>query len=138
MIFAPSLVKIFSSTPEVIRLGSLFLRWISPFYALCCVNQIYSGALRGAGNSRAAMIIMLTSFVGFRQLYLFIVSNYISNTIIPLAMAYPAGWLLASILVYSYYRRVNLEKNRLIEDSPGDQANKSENFREFSESKTKS
>ena len=137
MVFAPSLVSIFSSTPEVIRLGSLFLRWITPFYALCCVNQIYAGALRGAGNSRAAMIIMLISFVGFRQLYLFIVSNYISNTIIPLAMAYPAGWMLASILVYSYYRSVNLEKHRLIEDTPSDQPKDSAAYEAPAESKSK-
>ena len=91
------------------------MRWLSPFYILCCINQIYAGALRGAGNSRACMIIMLASFVVFRQVYLFIMANFIANEILPIAMSYPAGWLLASLLSQLYYRRVDLNKTRLVE-----------------------
>ena len=58
-------------------------------------NQIYAGALRGAGITRAPMVIMLSSFVVFRQIYLFAMSH-ICNEIIPIAMSYPAGWLLSS------------------------------------------
>lgn len=113
MIFAPELVAFFSK--DAVEYGTIFLRWISPFYVLCCFNQIYAGGLRGAGNSRAPMIIMLTSFVVYRQLYLFVVANFISNTVIPIAMAYPSGWLLASLLTWLYYRKVNLGKTRLVE-----------------------
>jgi putative MATE family efflux protein len=116
LIFSGSLVAFFNDKPEVIEYGTLFLHWITPFYVLCCVNQIYSGALRGAGNSRAPMVIMLVSFVGFRQLYLFVVANFISNTVLPIAMGYPAGWLLCSALTYIYYKNVKLSKSRLVED----------------------
>ena len=116
LIFSGSLVAFFNDKPEVIEYGTLFLHWITPFYVLCCVNQIYSGALRGAGNSRAPMVIMLVSFVGFRQLYLFVVANFISNTVLPIAMGYPAGWLLCSALTYIYYKNVKLAKSRLVED----------------------
>ena len=116
ILFAPSLVAFFNNKPEVIEYGTLMLRWLSPFYVLCCVNQIYSGALRGAGDSRAPMIILLCSFVFFRQAYLYIMANYISNTIIPIGMAYPAGWLLASILTLIYFKKAKLDKNRLVED----------------------
>lgn len=115
MLFAPHLVSFFNDSPEVVSYGTLFLRWISPFYVLCCFNQIYAGGLRGAGNSRAPMIIMLISFVVFRQAYLYVVSNFVSNTIIPISMSYPAGWLLASLLTWIYYRRVNLGKTRIVE-----------------------
>ena len=70
MLLAPHLVRFFNDKPEVIEYGVMLLRYISPFYLLCCINQIYAGALRGAGNSRAPMIIMLASFVVFRQVYL--------------------------------------------------------------------
>ena len=116
ILFAPSLVAFFNNKPEVIEYGTLMLRWLSPFYVLCCVNQIYSGALRGAGDSRAPMVILLCSFVFFRQAYLYIMANYISNTIIPIGMAYPAGWLLASILTLIYFKKAKLNKNRLVED----------------------
>ena len=116
LIFSGSLVAFFNDKPEVIEYGTLFLHWITPFYVLCCVNQVYSGALRGAGNSRAPMVIMLVSFVGFRQLYLFVVANFISNTVLPIAMGYPAGWLLCSALTYIYYKNAKLSKSRLVED----------------------
>ena len=117
LIFSGSLVAFFNDKPEVIEYGTLFLRWITPFYILCCVNQIYSGALRGAGNSRAPMVIMLLSFVAFRQIYLFVVANFISNTVLPIAMGYPAGWLLCSALTYIYFKNVKLSKSRLVEDT---------------------
>ena len=94
----------------------MLLRWISPFYVLCCFNQIYSGALRGAGNTKAPTIIMLSSFVLFRQVYLYIMSG-ICNEIIPIAMSYPAGWLLCSSLTAVYYHKVKLGKTRLVEDN---------------------
>jgi hypothetical protein len=49
------------------------------------------------------MATMLFSFVFFRQIYLFIFSHYISNTIMPIAMGYPAGWLVCSILLMIAY-----------------------------------
>ena len=114
--FAPYIVAFFNSKPEVVQYGTLLLQWLSPFYVLCCVNQIYSGALRGAGNSKAPMVIMLASFVLFRQVYLFAMSR-ICNEILPMAMGYPAGWLLSSILTSVYYFRVSLSRTRLVEDA---------------------
>ena len=117
MIFASPVVAFFNSKPEVVEIGTMLLHWLSPFYVLCCFNQIYSGALRGAGNSRAPMVIMLLSFVVFRQIYLFAMSR-ICNEIIPIAMSYPAGWLLCSTLTTVYYHTVKLGKSRLVEDTP--------------------
>ena len=113
---APHLVVIFNDKPEVVDYGVLFLRRMTPFYVLCCVNQIYSGALRGAGNSRVPMIIMLSSFVVFRQCYLYVVSNFISNTILPLAMGYPAGWLVCSTMTLIYYHKVHLAGTLKLEE----------------------
>ena len=115
MVFASPVVAFFNSKAEVVQIGTMLLHWLSPFYVLCCFNQIYSGALRGAGNSRAPMIIMLSSFVAFRQVYLFIMAR-VCNEIIPIAMRYPAGWLLCSTLTTIYYHTVQLGKNRLVED----------------------
>ena len=118
MLFAPEITAFFNSEPEVIRYGTLLLRLLSPFYLLCCLNQIYSSALRGAGNTRAPMVMMLGSFVLFRQTYLFIMANFISNTLIPIAMAYPAGWLVCSLANAIYYRKTPLDRYRVVESSP--------------------
>ena len=115
MIFAGPLVGFFNSKPEVVEYGTMLLRLMTPFYVLCCINQVLGGALRGAGNSKATMVIMLLSFVAFRQVYLFTVSR-ICNEIIPIAMGYPAGWLLCSTVTFLYYKKTSLTKTRLVED----------------------
>lgn len=115
MVFAPSIVGFLNNKAEVVAHGTMFLRTLTPFYILCCFNQIYASALRGAGNSRASMFIMLASFVLFRQLYLFVMSH-IWNEIIPIAMSYPAGWLVCSLITGIYFHRVSLDRTRLVDD----------------------
>ena len=106
-IFAPSVTAFFNSEPGVIRYGALIIRWIIPFGMLSCINQVLAGALRGAGNSRAPMIIILSSFVAVRQVYLFIMSR-LCNQVVPIVLSYPAGWIICAILMLAYYRRVGL------------------------------
>ena len=101
------IVEIFigSEEPGVILYGTMFLTYLTPAYLLPCFNQIYAGALRGCGKSGIPMAAMLLSFVAFRQVYLFIMANYISNTIMPIAMGYPAGWLVCSLILIVAYKR---------------------------------
>ena len=115
IVFAPYTVRFFVDTPEIVEYGTLFLQTITPFYLLCAFNQIYAGVLRGAGDTLPPTIIMVSSFVLFRQAYLFVMANYISNTIMPIAMSYPAGWLVASIASSIYYRFTDLTKTRVVE-----------------------
>ncbi len=115
MLFSPYLVKIFNSDSEVVRYGSMLLVWLSPFYIFTCVNQIFAASLRGMGNSTAPMIIMLSSFVGFRQLYLYVVSNYISNEILPIGFSYPAGWFVCMCVISIYYFLYKPKKNIIID-----------------------
>lgn len=114
MVFAPQFTGFFNSKPQVVEYGAMLLRLISPFYVLCCVNQVYASSLRGAGNSRAPMVLLVFSFVVFRQIYLFIVTRFISNTVIPVALSYPAGWLVASILMTVYFKHVKLTDSRVV------------------------
>ena len=114
MVFAPQLVTFFNGKAEVIEAGTMFLHWISPFYVLSCPSNVHACALRGSGDSRGPMLIQIFSFVVFRQIYLFIVSNFISNEPIPIAMGYPAGWMVAMILMYLYYRKNGIAVHSVI------------------------
>ena len=115
LIFAPHLTAFFNNKPEVIEYGTMLLQWNTPFYLLCCFNQVYAAALRGAGNSRIPMITMLLSFVLFRQGYLFVMANYICNEVIPIALAYPAGWFVCSLLIFLYYMFVGFGKQKVVD-----------------------
>ena len=122
LLFAPQIVWFFNKNEMIIKYGAELLRAISPFYLIYTVNQIYAGALRGAGKSTAPTVIMISSFVVFRQIYLAIVSR-ITDTYMPIALAYPVGWVLCSIVMYIYYRFSHWEKYMLIGD---DETKKSE------------
>ncbi len=113
LIFAEPLVTFFNDNPDIIRNGALFLRLMSPFYVFCCVNQIYAGALRGAGDSKAPMFIMVGCFVVFRQIYLYVMANYLGNPMLGIVFGYPAGWLLCSLITFLYFRFSHWEKHRL-------------------------
>ena len=102
VIFCAPLIKIFNDDPGVVEYGVMFIRLISPFYLIICFNQIYAGALRGAGDAKAPMFIMLFSFVLFRQRYLDIGTQFI-NTAWFVGLGYPAGWAMCSTLQLLYY-----------------------------------
>ena len=115
MAAAPFLAAIFNPNPAIVDCATLLLHWLTPFYMFTCVNQLLAAGLRGSGNSTAPMVIMLSTFVGFRQLYLFVMSNYISNDLLPVAMGYPAGWALCCIVLTTYY---SLYKFRPLKKAP--------------------
>ena len=115
MFFAPQLVGFFNPKAEVIHFGTQLLRIVSPFYLVYCVHDTLGGALRGAGNGKVPMIITLVCFVAFRQLYLFVMANYICNDVIPIAMSFPVGWILSSTLVVIYFCRTKLTNTRLVD-----------------------
>lgn len=104
MLCAKPLIRLFTTDAEVVDFGARFITLISPFYVLVCFNQIYAGALRGVGNAKAPMLIMLFSFVAFRQLFLY-VNKLLGGAFIPVAIAYPMGWALCSLLMTVAYRK---------------------------------
>ncbi len=113
MLFAPSLAAVFNPDKHVTFYARMLLKYITPFYVCCCVNQVFSASLRGSGDTKAPMFIMLLSFVGFRQLYLYVVSHFISNDILPIAMSYPAGWFVCAVCTLLYYRLCKFGKYRV-------------------------
>lgn len=97
-------LRLFSTDAQVVYYGEYFITLISPFYVLICFNQIFAGALRGVGDARTPMLVMLGSFVLFRQIYLF-GTRFLPNPFVPVALAYPIGWVLCSLLMILFYKR---------------------------------
>ncbi len=119
---ARPLMRFFTPDEEVIAYGVRFVTIITPFYFLCCFNQIYAGALRGIGNATAPTIIMLLSFVAFRQLYLFANSRLWDNSFYGMSLAYPLGWLVCSVLITICYRCSALCRTPAQEESQAPEA----------------
>ncbi len=114
IIWAPFWTSIFNDEPDVVKNAAILLRYISPFYLCCCVNQTIAASLRGSGNTTAPMIIMLATFVGFRQLMLYVISTFISNEILPIGMSYPLGWLACAATLLIYFSRFDMSGSRVV------------------------
>jgi Na+-driven multidrug efflux pump len=113
-IFAPGVSRLFNSNPEVCDIAVMLLRTLGPCYLFCPLNQLLAGSLRGLGKSSVPMITMLTCFVGLRQVYLFITSNYISNSLLAVVLSYPFGWFTCAMMIapmYLYLQRKEEKKH---------------------------
>lgn len=102
-LFAESLVSMFIQSPDVVKFGTLFIHIEMPFYLALCVNSVYDSTLRGIGMTKGPMLIMMINSILFRQIYLFVVSR-VSESMIPIVLGYPLGWILCSVMLVLYYK----------------------------------
>ena len=119
MVFAAPSVELFSTDPEVVSYGVLFIRANVVFLLFNCVNHVLAGALRGMGDSNGPMIMMLLGFVAVRQTYLYFMTRYISNTPLTVGLGYPVGWVSVCVLEVAYFlirrKRLLYENGELTE-----------------------
>ena len=108
-IWAPGAVRLFSPDAEVIRWGAMFIRVNVFFLLFNCVNHVLAGALRGRGDSRGPMIIMLSTFVVLRQIYLYVVTHFVANTPALVGFGYPVGWM-SCCFIEVIYARIRLRR----------------------------
>ena len=107
-IFAEPAIRLFTPDDTVIAFGALFLHNNVLFLLFNCVNHVLAGALRGRGDSRGPMIVMLLSFVAISQVYLFVVTRWVANTPTLVGLGYPVGWVICFIIELAYCRRKGL------------------------------
>lgn len=101
--FAAPSIRLFTSNPSVIDYGVLFLRANTFFLLANCVNHVLAGSLRGRGDSKGPMFIMLLAFVLIRQIYLFIITRFAANTPLLVGLGYPVGWMSCVLIETGYY-----------------------------------
>lgn len=123
-IFSPPISAIFNANESVVELAVMLLRTVIPFFLFCPLNQVLAGSLRGLGKSVAPMVCMLSCFVGIRQVYLFVMSNYISNSLMSIVLAYPAGWVCCAVAILITY--LTIEKRESLRHMPHSTADASE------------
>ncbi|WP_349687380.1 MATE family efflux transporter [Acidaminococcus sp. DS4831] len=102
-IFADTSMRLFTGDEPVIKAGVAFIHINIFFMLFNCVNQVLAGALRGRGDSIGPMVIMLLSFVLIRQIYLYLMTRFISNTPLTVGFGYPVGWMTCCVLEVLYF-----------------------------------
>ena len=109
ILLSRQLLGFFSPEEDVVAYGQRFVRIVTPFYLMLCFTQIIPGALRGIGDASVPTLIMLFSFVIFRQIYL-AVTSWLGLGFIAVALAYPIGWIVCTVLLIIRYKTSPLSR----------------------------
>ena len=101
-VFARQLMSVFSSDPEVIRIGMFVLCTVTPFYALFSFVEILSSALRGMGDVIIPMLLTLFGVCVLRIVWTLFVLP-VHPQMLTLSANYPITWITTSFLFIVYY-----------------------------------
>lgn len=92
-LFSGTLLKLYSTDPEVIKFGVLRLGIIGTGYFLCGMMDTMVGMLRGMGYSIMPMLVSLTGACLFRVVWIYTIFQRI-HTLECLYYSYPISWAL--------------------------------------------
>lgn len=96
---------IFTSDTAVVAHAAALFRYLPLFYLIEAITYPMAGAVRGLGRTTVIMVVNLSTLIGLRQLYLFVMANYISNDYISIIFAIPFGVILYGLIMTAYYVR---------------------------------
>jgi putative MATE family efflux protein len=96
------IMSLFTKDIEVIRLGDQYLTIVSTFYILFTMMFIYTGIMRGAGDTFIPMFFTLISLWLIRIPLAYFLSKRMGAE--GIWWAIPAGWLIGLTLSFIYYK----------------------------------
>lgn len=100
--FAPVLIRLFDSAPEVVAMGVQQARTASLFYFLLSFSHAIAAVCRGAGRAFVPMLVMLSIWCVLRIAYIQFVMT-VFGEIEYIYWAYPITWAISSVIYLIYY-----------------------------------
>ncbi len=110
--FRHFILGIYTTDPEVIRLGAYVMLWTIPFNFLFMPVEVFAGTFRGTGYSLMPTIITCSCVCIFRVVWIFTVVRMF-HRIELLAVCYPISWALADIAFFTAYFRGTWLRKRI-------------------------
>jgi putative MATE family efflux protein len=99
----PYIFALFTKDAQVVESGLQILYFLGPTFCTYVLIEIFSGSLRGMGNSLLPMLLTGLGICAFRVAWIFIVVP-IHPVVRTLIVSYPISWTITSILFVIYYR----------------------------------
>ena len=97
-------MRLFADDAEVLDYAVEMLWYFAPYYFVWIFIEIFSNALRGAGDSLTPMVISLLGVCLLRVLWiLLVVPRW--NTIRTVSISYPVTWAVTALVLAVYYKR---------------------------------
>lgn len=129
LLFGGFLMRLFTTTEEVISLGIHMLRILAVGYIAVAVNQILSGVMRGAGDTVTPMWISLLTTVVIRVPIAYALAFFTRSEAQPvgspdsLFISLLVSWVLGAVLTAIAYRHGKW-REKAITSQPAGQGNK--------------
>lgn len=100
--FGEALYHLFSDDTVVICYGMQMLRQLAPVYILYIGIEVFSGSLRGVGDSLVATVITLGGVCVLRLIWLLVIVP-MNTTLQMILLSYPITWSITSAMFITYY-----------------------------------
>ncbi len=110
--FGGQLLRFFTTDEAVVSIGRDFFYVLAPSYFTFVFIEIFSGAIRGAGEALQPMLITCFGVCGLRILWLAVVVPF-HRTMQMVAMNYPVTWVITAVVFIVYYLRMNWLKRSI-------------------------
>jgi putative MATE family efflux protein len=105
--FAPEILQLYTTSPDVIASGVEILAITAPPYLLCGIMDLFPGAMRGMGYSAVPMVLSLIGTIGMRLIWIFGVFPT-HRTLFCLFISYPASWgatIVLQVICFYFVRK---------------------------------
>lgn len=122
MIFAPSIVSFFNTEPEVVRIGTMYLRTVSICYAFFAVMFSFNGLIQGSGNTMYAMGTSLITQYVVRIPLALLLSRTFNMGLQGLYIAIIFGPFVGMLANVGYTLTGRWKKKRIIQGAPGEES----------------
>ena len=110
------LFSVFTSNPEVIRLGTIIIDIMSAGFFLFSFIEVFSAALRAEGYVLIPTLISVGGICLFRIVWLTVF--HLNGSLNEIARCYPFSWLVSASLITTYYLIKQPEIRRYFQKKP--------------------
>ncbi len=120
LLFGGTLIRMFTTTEEIIVLGLRQIRILATGYIAVAISQIYGGIMRGAGDTMPSMWISMFTVVVVRVPLAYLLAwltrspRYPAGSPDALFFSLLTSWVLGAVANYLWYRRGAWREKSLI------------------------
>lgn len=107
------LFRIFNKEQAVVELGCQIIRVTFPFYFLYSILQLLGDSIRGCGETKKTMLIVLNNICIVRTGLLFLIVPRASD-IRGVAVVYPITWLLTAVCMSIYFTKFHIKQKKVL------------------------
>lgn len=105
LIFSGHIISIFDKNPEVLLMGKMYIYIVVPSYLFMASRLVYSGSLRGAGDTYSTMIISFISMAAIQMPLAYFLSLYTSLNVYGVFVSVGAVNLIETAMLYYWFKK---------------------------------